>query len=46
MWREVEKYRVLDCIECGSCAYVCPNKIPLIELIKLSKLEILAKKRK
>lgn len=46
MWSEVEKYRVLDCMECGSCAYVCPNKIPLIELIKLSKLEILAKKRK
>jgi electron transport complex protein RnfC len=46
MWSEVEKYRVLDCIECGSCAYVCPNKIPLIELVKLSKLEILAKKRK
>lgn len=46
MWSEVEKYRVLDCIECGSCAYVCPNKVPLIELIKLSKLEILAKKRK
>ncbi len=46
MWSETEKYNVLDCIECGACAYVCPNKNPLIELIKLAKLEVLAKKRK
>ncbi len=29
-----------DCIECGSCSYVCPSKIPLVQLIKLSKVKI------
>lgn len=30
-------YDPLDCIECGSCSYVCPSKIPLVQLIKLAK---------
>jgi electron transport complex protein RnfC len=30
-------YDPLDCIECGSCGYVCPSKIPLVQLIKLAK---------
>ncbi len=30
-------YSPLDCIECGSCDYVCPSKIPLLQLIKLAK---------
>ncbi|MFA4991278.1 MAG: electron transport complex subunit RsxC [Candidatus Omnitrophota bacterium] len=32
-------YDPLDCIECGSCSYVCPSKIPLVQLIKLAKLK-------
>jgi len=24
---ELNRYHVMDCIECGSCAYVCPAKI-------------------
>ncbi len=30
-------YSPLDCVECGSCDYVCPSKIPLVQLIKLAK---------
>ena len=22
-----------SCIECGACAYVCPSKIPLVQLL-------------
>ncbi|OIO34728.1 MAG: hypothetical protein AUJ70_00375 [Candidatus Omnitrophica bacterium CG1_02_40_15] len=33
-------YDPFDCIECGSCSFVCPSKIPLIQLIKLAKAKI------
>jgi electron transport complex protein RnfC len=23
-----------NCIECGSCAYICPGRMPIVELIK------------
>jgi len=31
---------VLDCIECGSCAFVCPSKIRHIHHVKFGKLEV------
>ncbi|MFC1510894.1 electron transport complex subunit RsxC [Candidatus Margulisiibacteriota bacterium] len=34
---EFEEWGGQDCIECGSCAYVCPAKIPLVQWIKLGK---------
>ena len=46
MHETAEKYNALDCIECGSCSYICPSKRPLLQSIRLSKREILAKKRK
>ncbi len=30
---------ILDCIECGSCAYACPAKIPLVHYLKYGKSE-------
>ena len=33
-------YDPFDCIECGACSYVCPSSIPLVQLIKLSKVKI------
>ncbi|WP_434655679.1 electron transport complex subunit RsxC [Thermoanaerobacterium thermosaccharolyticum] len=41
-----EEYHAFDCIECGSCSYVCPSKRPLVESIRLAKREILRKRRK
>ncbi len=35
-----ESYEPFDCIECGSCSYVCPSNIPLVQLIKLTKLKV------
>jgi electron transport complex protein RnfC len=41
-----EDYGVLDCMECGVCAYVCPSKIRHVHLMKYGKAEVLAKRRK
>lgn len=30
---------LMDCIECGSCSYVCPSKIYLVQWIRLGKLK-------
>jgi len=35
-----DSYDPFDCIECGSCSFVCPSKIPLVQLIKLAKAKI------
>ncbi|MBW2510988.1 MAG: electron transport complex subunit RsxC [Deltaproteobacteria bacterium] len=42
---ETEEYCAMDCIECGSCSYVCPASIPLVQLIRHGKAAVLAKKR-
>jgi electron transport complex protein RnfC len=39
-WDSLKDYNVMDCIECGCCAYVCPSKIPLVHLIKLGKFQV------
>jgi electron transport complex protein RnfC len=42
---EAEEYCAMDCIECGSCSYVCPACIPLVQSIRYGKAAVLAKKR-
>ncbi len=37
---EAKDYGVLDCIECGCCAYICPAKLPLVHTIKYGKNEV------
>ena len=37
-------YNLMDCFECGSCSYVCPSNIPLVQYFRLSKS--LVRKRK
>ena len=40
-WSEVEEeYRVMDCIECGSCQYICPARIPLVQQFRTAKFAI------
>ena len=34
------KYGVLSCIECGSCAFVCPAKRPLTQTMRLAKANL------
>ena len=37
---EAQKLGILDCIECGSCSFICPSKIRHIHLFKYGKLEV------
>ena len=39
-WKQAEKYGVNDCIECGSCTYVCPAKRPIVQLVKTTKSKL------
>ena len=34
---ELERLHLLDCIECGSCAFTCPGKLPLVETFRKGK---------
>ena len=43
---EAIKQGILDCIECGSCSYICPTKRNLVHLIKLGKMNAMELKRK
>ena len=38
---ELEKERVFDCIECGCCSFTCPANIPLVDMIRISKAEVM-----
>jgi len=35
-----------DCFQCGSCAYVCPAKRPLVQFIGLAQIKVEEAKRK
>ena len=39
---DYEKLHVMDCVECGSCAFQCPARRPLIHYVKLAKAELAA----
>lgn len=41
-----EDWGVLDCVECGSCQYVCPAAIPLVHWIRLGKNQVMELRRK
>ncbi len=43
---EAESAGILDCVECGSCQYSCPARIPLVHWIRLGKNKIISEKRK
>ncbi|MGE5560627.1 MAG: electron transport complex subunit RsxC [Chloroflexota bacterium] len=46
MYEEAAKLNAVDCIECGTCAYVCPSRRPLVEAIRVAKRIALAKRKK
>ena len=33
----MDRYHVKDCFECGSCAYVCPARLPLTHAFRTAK---------
>ena len=38
---ELEAERVFDCIECGCCSFTCPAHIPLLDMIRPAKAEVM-----
>lgn len=38
---ELEEASVQDCIECGCCLYTCPANIPLLDVIRLAKGDVI-----
>jgi electron transport complex protein RnfC len=32
-----DEFNLMDCFECGSCSYVCPSHIPLVQYFRLAK---------
>ena len=39
-YASAEKYGAMSCLECGSCAFNCPAKRPLVQNISLAKAMI------
>jgi electron transport complex protein RnfC len=44
-YQEAEALNVLDCIECGACAYVCPAHRPLVQHMRQGKARILQRRK-
>ena len=36
----MKKNNIMDCIECGSCAYTCPASVPLVLGFRVAKQAI------
>ncbi len=43
---DFEKWGGVECVECGSCSYICPAKRHLTHAIKAGKKTVLANRRK
>ena len=41
MMEDLEANAVQDCIECGCCLYSCPANIPLLDVIRVAKGEVI-----
>lgn len=35
--RMADEFHLMDCFECGSCTFVCPSHIPLVQQFRLAK---------
>ena len=44
-WDEFEKRNGCDCMECGSCNYICPAKRHLTQAMKLGRKMALANRK-
>jgi len=45
-YERAKQYGLLDCMECGVCAYICPSRIGHVQLMKLGKAALWAMKKK
>jgi len=40
LFERMELEKVMDCMECGSCSYICPSARPLLDYIRFGKAEV------
>ncbi len=45
MLEDAASYGLLNCMECGSCSFVCPANRYLVQNIKVGKQQLIAKRR-
>ena len=45
-YEDAEKEGILNCVNCGSCAYSCPGGNPLVQNFIVAKNKIMAEKKK
>ena len=36
-WEDAEKEKVMNCMECGCCSFICPASRPILDFIRLGK---------
>jgi Na+-translocating ferredoxin:NAD+ oxidoreductase subunit C len=41
LFERAEKEGITDCMECGSCSYICPADRPLLDYIRLGKSSVI-----
>jgi electron transport complex protein RnfC len=34
---ELESHHLMNCFECASCSFVCPSRLPLVQLMRMGK---------
>ncbi len=37
LYDDMMDWHIMDCMECGSCSYVCPSNIPLVQRFRVAK---------
>jgi electron transport complex protein RnfC len=45
LFEQAGKERITDCMECGSCSYICPAGRPLLDYIRLGKSTVIKMSR-
>jgi electron transport complex protein RnfC len=38
--RMADEFNLMDCFECGSCSFVCPSYIPLVQQFRMAKAAV------
>ena len=44
MFDEMKAFNVFDCVECGCCTFACPSSIPIVQLIRTAKDDLMHRK--
>ena len=41
-----EEFGARSCVECGTCAYICPGSVPIVQFVRMTKAKINEEKRR